>query len=144
MKYEIGTRVRTKSYYDLPQEMRIRGGISKVCGLDGEIIDRLYSESRGDYVYRIRFDGVRIASTAQFMDGSFYVIEEDPCPVTYMHKFEYLENLVVAHFYEVYEDGTQVEIAKGHGHIFHDGALGIAQAASYALKKLYQNMENNN
>lgn len=144
MTYEIGTRVRTKNYCDLPEEMRIRGGISKTCGLDGEIIDRLYSESRGDYVYRIRFDGARIASTAQFMDGSFDVIEDDPLPVTYKHEFEYLENLVVARFYEVYEDGTQVEIAKGHGHIFHDGALGIAQAASYALKKLYQSMENNN
>jgi hypothetical protein len=144
MEYSIGQKVKVKSYGELPESMKRRGGIPKVCGLQGEIVDKVYSEAKGCTIYRIYFDGARIASSAQFVDGSFDVIEDDPSPITYMHEFDYLENLVVARFYEVYEDGTQVEIAKGHGHIFHDGALGIAQAASYALKKLYQSMENNN
>ncbi|MBQ7873736.1 MAG: hypothetical protein IJ306_01045 [Oscillospiraceae bacterium] len=29
------------------------------------------------------------------------------------------------------------EIARGHGHVIHTGDLGIAQATSYAFKKIY-------
>ena len=30
---------------------------------------------------------------------------------------------------------------RGHGHIIHEGAMGIAQASAYALKKIWQKME---
>lgn len=43
-----------------------------------------------------------------------------------------------------YEDGTSKEIGRGHGHIIHEGALGIAQATSYALYRLYKRLEENN
>lgn len=98
-----------------------------MCGLYGEIIDKLYSEAKGGYVYKIHFDESRLPSRIDFIDGSFEVIKDDP-----------LENLVIARFYEIYEDGTKVEIAKGHGHIIHDGIVGIAQASSWALKKIYE------
>ena len=57
--------------------------------------------------------------------------------VTYYHEFDYLDNVVVARFYEV-KGEEMTEIARGHGHIIHEGALGIAQASSYALKRIYQ------
>lgn len=138
MEYSIGTRVRVKSYGDLPTSMQVRGGIVKVCGLDGEIVDKLYSEAKSGYIYKIQIGGSKTASRVDFIDGSFDVIEDDPVPVTYMHEFEYLDNIVIARFYEVYEDGTQVEIARGHGHIIHDGVVGVAQASSWALKKIYE------
>lgn len=31
-----------------------------------------------------------------------------------------------------------VEIARGHGHVIHGGDLGIAQATSYAFRKIYE------
>ena len=100
-------------------------------------VAQCYTSEKGDNVYSIHWDdgdgGLMTADKIEKYDN-----------VTYTFNFDYLENLVVARFYEVYEDGTQFEIAKGHGHIFHDGALGIAQAASYALKKLYQNLEDDN
>ena len=29
---------------------------------------------------------------------------------------------------------------KGHAHLLHDGVVGYAQAASYALKKIYEKL----
>ena len=48
-------------------------------------------------------------------------------------------NVVVARLYET-KDGEEKEIAKGHGHIIHEGAIGIAQASSYALKRIYEDL----
>ena len=40
------------------------------------------------------------------------------------------------------KDGTI--ISKGHGHVIHAGDVGIAQAASYATKRMYFNMKGEN
>lgn len=144
MEYSIGQRVRINSYGDLPESMKTGGGVSKVCGLDGEIVDKLYSEAKGGYIYKIQLDGSKAASRVDFIDGSFDVIEDSPVPVTYTHEFEYLENIVIARFYEVYEGGERVEIARGHGHIIHEGTVGVAQASSWALKKIYEKVADEN
>jgi hypothetical protein len=60
-------------------------------------------------------------------------------PAKYYHEIEYLENVVLVILYEATEDGP-VEIARGHGHIIHEGAKGITQATSYALKKIWYKM----
>jgi hypothetical protein len=143
MEYSIGQRVRINSYGNLPEAMKT-AGISKVCGLDGEIVDKLYSEAKGGYFYKIRMDGSNKPSSVDFIDGSFEAFMDDPIPVDYVHEFEYLENLVIARFYEVYEDGTKVEVARGHGHIIHEGILGVAQASSWALKKIYEKVAEDN
>ena len=56
-----------------------------------------------------------------------------------MKAFNIGDRVRVKEYYEI-KDNQKTEIAKGHGHIFHEGVLGIAQAASYALKKLYQKL----
>ena len=58
-------------------------------------------------------------------------------PTTYKYEFEHLENVVVARLYEIKGD-VVTEVARGHGHIMHDGVIGVAQAASYALKRIYE------
>lgn len=108
---------------------------------DPEVVGRVlknYTSADGDNAYLIEYDDER--GTEIVDEGNLEKFDN----VTYDIKLEYLENLVVARLYEKHEDGWRDEIAKGHGHIFHDGALGIAQAASYALKKLYQKLEENN
>lgn len=47
--------------------------------------------------------------------------------------------MVVAKFIETKGD-TETELGRGHGHMIHEGALGIAQASSYALKKIFEKM----
>lgn len=57
----------------------------------------------------------------------------------YTYEIEHVDNTVVARLYEVKGD-VKTEIAIGHGHIMHEGVLGVAQAASYALKRIYMNL----
>lgn len=100
----------------------------------GTIIDRFHSElSNHECIYIFSHDN----------DDEEEMVYEDEIDlideVSYQHEFEYLDNLVIAKFYEI-RGTNKTEIARGHGHIIHEGALGVAQASSYALKKVYENM----
>lgn len=68
------------------------------------------------------------ASIAQRADGP-----------KYYHEITYLDDLVLVVLYEATDTGPR-EIARGHGHIIHEGARGITQAAGYALKKIWYRM----
>lgn len=137
MEFNIGERVRIKPYDEIPEGARNKR-IGQFARLEGEIVDKMYSEARGLTVYRIHLDGYDRPSKCDFVEGSFCFavgcVESE-----YAYEFEYLEKLVVARLYKI-EDGKKVELAKGHGHIFHDDAYGIAQAASYALKRICDNL----
>lgn len=138
MEFYIGDKVRVRPFEKISEEIRSRG-LGKSAGKEGEIVDVMYSNAKGCNVYKIHFDGDASCSRTDFPEGSFDLVSDLEAP-TYTYEFEYLENLVVARLYEVTED-SKTEIAKGHGHIFHDGVLGIAQAASYAVKKIYYKLD---
>ena len=57
-------------------------------------------------------------------------------PNRYWHEITYLDNAVLVVLYEATEDGPK-ELARAHGHIIHEGADGIAQAASYAMRLIW-------
>lgn len=141
MEFNIGDRVRVKNYEELPEQMKSRGG-ARLCGKDGEIVDKLWSGAKGCTVYKIHFDGADRPSSIDFLTKAIDLISEFD-KKTYCYEFDYLDNVVVAKFYEVGED-YKTEIARGHGHIIHEGEIGIAQAASYALKKIHQKLSEKN
>lgn len=138
MEFNINDRVRVRQYDDIPEVLRNRG-LGKSAGKDGEIVDIMWSNAREAYVYRIQFDGCDMPSRTDFIEGTFDLISELE-KAEYTYEFEYAENLVIARLYEIKGDAKKL-IARGHGHIFHDGVLGIAQAASYALKRIYKDLE---
>jgi hypothetical protein len=133
MKFNIGDRVRVRRYNDIPDNIKNKG-IGKSAGKDGEIVDVMYSNAKDCYVCRILFDENARPSHTDFPEGSFDLISELE-QATYTYEFEYLENVVVARLYEIKGD-EKTEIGLAHGHIFHRGAFGVAQAASYALKRI--------
>ena len=45
---------------------------------------------------------------------------------------DYADNVVIVRLL----DANDNEVARGHGHIIHEGALGIAQAVSYASRRI--------
>ena len=137
MEFNISDRVRIKAYEDLPEEGKHKG-LSKHAGRDGTIVDVMWSNARECYLYKMLFDDCDSPSRTEFPEGSFDLIPELEQP-TYTIEFEYAENLTIARLYEIRGE-EKVEVAKGHGHVFHDGALGIAQSASYACKKLWFSM----
>ena len=140
MEFNIGERVRIRAYDDMPEKVRNKG-IARNCGKDGEIVDKLWSAAKDCMCYHIKLDDMNCISGALYTEGMFDRISDLTPKVTYVYEFDNLENLVAARFYEVDENGIKTEIARGHGHIFHEGAYGIAQASSYALKRIMKKME---
>lgn len=138
MEFNINDRVRVRQYEDIPENLR-NIGLGKSAGKDGEIVDILWSNAKEAYVYSILFDGCDTPSRTYFVEGTFDLISELE-KAEYTYEFEYAENLVVARLYEIKGD-TRKLVSRGHGHIFHNGVLGIAQAASYALKRIYKDLE---
>ena len=61
MDFEIQDKVRVVSYEELPLELRNKA-IAKACGKEGEIVDRLYSEAEGGYIYRVRLEAIGAVS----------------------------------------------------------------------------------
>lgn len=112
MEFKIGDQVRINATYEF-----------------GYIADKFRSQS-GQFAYMVEFEtGTKMLYGEDELE--FYKKATD-----YTYEIERVENVVIARFYEV-ENDIKTEIAVGHGHIFHEGVLGVAQAASYALKKIY-------
>lgn len=136
MEFNIGDRILVRPYEDIPSESRTKA-IGRLCGKKGTIVDKLFSGCFDGFVYIIKFDDFDITSKKMWTEDMFYILKE--IPVRYEYEFEYGEDTVVAKLYEVRgEEKTEVE--SGIGRIIHDGVLGIAQASSYDLKKIYEKM----
>lgn len=144
MEIKIGDKVKVKAYADIPAEQKVRkvgnnphlwnSGKAKCCGKVGTVIDCLYSGMYECDVYRVQFDGDDLPSRPLFDIDAFEPVEEE-IPAEFSFKIDIAENVVIA---IMLKDGKQV--CRGHAHIIHEGTIGIAQAASYALKRLYSNM----
>lgn len=118
-------------------ELKIGDRVSTtLCSSHGRIVDIL-TATGGRKLYTIHFDGDTEPSRFIFTESE---ITKEPS-VEYKWEFEVLENVVVGIMYEVIGD-QKTEVARGHGHLIHEGRVGVAQAASYALKKAYENLNN--
>ena len=101
----------------------------------GTIIDKMRSEARGRFIYVIKPS-----------DGGRLTMREEGDLELYRKKAEYkveteiADNVVIGIIYEVI-DGEEYEVCRGHGHIIHEGAEGIAQACSYAYKKAFAEID---
>ena len=133
-EFRIGDRVRVRDYNDIPTELQSKG-IARMCGEIGTIEDVFYSEGKKCNLYVIQFDNYT-TSTKMWRAELLEEVNED---VSYGYEFDFCDNVVIAILYE-YKEDSKTEIMRGHGHIIHEGAIGIAQAASYALKKIYYKM----
>ena len=96
-------------------------------GRVGTVVDKMYSELMEGYYYELDSEGYVLYKEDEL---SLFVEK-----LEYAYEIEHVEKLVVARLYKIV-NGEKTEIAKGHGHIFHDGVYGVAQAASYALKRI--------
>lgn len=132
-EYSIGSRVRIKDYEDIPEAYKTRG-LGRMCGEFGTIEDIFYSEAYKCNLYVIQFDNYT-TSTKLWKAEQFELVDDN---VIYTYEFEFLDNVVVARLFEVRDGIKTAELAKGHGHIIHDGVEGIAQASSHALKRIYR------
>lgn len=142
-EWNIGDKVKVIERSDISADLKVKtaggdpalwtGPKSRLAGMVGEVADKLYSEKFGCHVYKLHLEGFDRVSNAQFVSDD---LVELPKPTANLRfELEILENVVVA---RMYDGDTQLGV--GHGHVFHDGALGIMQAGSFAMKRCYENM----
>lgn len=98
------------------------------------VTDRLYSEAKSQNLYEITYDGAKAPCMQWLKEEDLERVPE----ITKSYRFDVqlLENVVLAVVYEQ-EGDKDTEIARGHGHIMHKNEVGVLQAASYAMKKAY-------
>lgn len=140
MAFNIGDRVRVRDWRVVTSEQgsteRWKGGKAQNCGKEGNIIDKLSSEKRGCTIYKVHFDDTGIPSSVDYTENELERVvsstKENGITASLSINFELANNVVIT---EITEHGEI--IARGHGHIIHDGTIGVVQAASYALKKAY-------
>ena len=103
----------------------------EVGGEAGTIIDMFISKKGDRPHYYIEFDNGEREFCVEDVVFPLQESSADGCTVS----VDIAENVVVM----VLRDGNGKEIARGHGHLIHEGSLGIAQAVSYAGKRLFYN-----
>ena len=120
MEFNIGDRVRSLTFDQ-----------------EGVIEDKLYSKKTDEWVYTVHFDGSHYPFATPFSREELDFVGEE---IAYRWElFMADDNVVTAVMYETI-DGVEREIARNHGHIIHSGVIGVAQAASFAMKKIYIGM----
>lgn len=106
-------------------------------GKEGIIEDKLYSHKLDDWMYTIKFDDSGVPYARPIAGDDLEAVEEEK---TYRWEvFQADTNVVTAVMYEVV-NGVEREVDRKHGHVIHNGAIGFAQAASYAMKRIYIGM----
>ena len=101
----------------------------------GKVTDVMYSASKDAYTYEVTNEQT---AAEMFSEDELKPVAEKKC-YSMDIRIDVVSNVVIATLYEETED-TKSPMAKGHGHMIHEGALGVAQAASYACKRLYESL----
>ena len=136
MEFYIGNRIKIKEYQAIPEQHRTRA-IGRLCGAVGTVTDKLWSENDNGFVYRVHLDGYDRPSSKLWLQEHLDRYVEPS--VEYKCEFDVTDDMVVAVLYET-TDHSKVEIARARGRIIYEGALGVAQAYSYALRRIYTDL----
>lgn len=126
-KYKIGDRVKIVPNVDF-----------------GIITDIMFSYKYKENLYEVCSD-----DDADVFLGKFVACDLTEAPMARDFsmdiKIDIAQNVVIATLWES-DGGVQKLLRRGHGRIIHDGEIGIAQAASYACRRLYESLTgvNNN
>ena len=99
-------------------------------GKCGKVIDKMYSEAYDRFFFEVEYD-----ETSNLFQADDLMHDED-AQAKYHFTIEQKEGVVIAVLY----DDNDKEVARGHGHVLHNGVVGFTQAASYALKRIYTDM----
>jgi hypothetical protein len=98
----------------------------------GKVVDVLYSAHKDKYTYEVDSDE---AGVDMFDEDDLEPAKSKEYSMDI--KIDIAGNVLIATLYESV-GGVLKPIAKGHGHLIHEGEIGIAQAASYACNRLWK------
>lgn len=137
--YHLGDRVRILPYEDSPEYLRNKR--KAVLGDKiGTVVDTLTRVGTNVTLYIVHIDGYDVPSSVLWAEAELIRFAEEP--KTYDFNITIENNVAAVEMHELCGK-KKTFLTRGHGHILHDGAYGIAQAVSYALKHIYRNLEEN-
>jgi hypothetical protein len=119
--------------FNFGDKVKITDKISEHYGKVGKVVDILRSSKFGRTLYNISFGDSEHSERAYYREYSLEPYAEEDIEDLY-YEFEVAGNVVIARLF----DGNGNELQRGHGHIIHEGIKGFTQAASYALKKIFE------
>lgn len=111
-------------------------------GETGKIVDRMYSEKEKEFYYGVNYDSRDVDEILLAKGNELRELSKENGE-NYEAEINLLNNVCVAIIYRK-ENGGKKEVCRGHGHIIHEGDIGVAQALSYAFKKAYEKLNNGN
>jgi hypothetical protein len=126
--------------------MEIGQKVRNSYGETGTIVDRMYSTREDKYFYSVKLDSRD--EEVLYSSENLQKVEELPMD-NFEFEVEILDGVVVCKVFKTDSTyrvlgGKKKEISRGHGHIIHEGDIGIMQAFSYAAKKAYEKLNNGN
>ncbi len=105
----------------------------------GTIVDKMYSEADSKFIYKVLFENNIRSFTMFYNEEDLEICDEVKDKAQYTVETEILNNVVIVKILKSEKDSlVKEELVRGHGHIIHEGDIGIVQALSYALKKAYE------
>lgn len=118
-KFKIGDRVR------LVERPEIEGVVTDVYG----------STFTTDVLYEITADN----------DISLFRQEGqlEPAPIIKVYSFEAIvdASAAVVTMFDVTDENAKTVVSRGHAHILHDGEVGMAQAVSFAARRMFEALD---
>jgi hypothetical protein len=111
--------------------------IELATGESGVITDKMYSQARECFIYIVKPDDSNLRAHTRTAEE----LEPFRKKTEYQIETQIADNVVIVIIYEV-ECGEMYEVCRGHGHIIHEGAEGIAQALAYASKQAFIAIDN--
>jgi hypothetical protein len=98
--------------------------VRKATQQEGKVIDILTTSGYG-YLYVVELE----SGERHYGEGSEYRMSGTS---EYHVEVDHADNVIIVRLL----DANGNEVARGHGHIIHEGAIGIAQAVSYASRRV--------
>jgi hypothetical protein len=120
-KFQIGDRVKIPS-----KQMTI-----------GTVCDIWHSLVQDKMMYAVDIEG---GGRGLYMENQ---LEPAPLPIEFTFTATCENNIAVVCMMATQGEKTWV-YARGHAHILHDGAVGEAQAISYAAKRMFESLDTKN
>ena len=120
-KFRIGDRVKIPS-----KQLTI-----------GVVADIWHSLGKNAVMYAVTMEG---GSTGLYNEDQ---LEPAPLPITYHFNAVIEGNVAVVTMHGTQGDKEWV-ISRGHAHILHDGEVGMAQAVSYAARRMFEAQDRQN
>lgn len=117
-KFQIGDRVKIPS-----KDLRI-----------GIVTDIWHSLAQSKLVYAVNLEG---GNTGLYAEEQ---LEPAPIPITFSWEANIDGNVAVVTMNAKQGDKEWV-YARGHAHILHDGEVGMAQAVSYAARRMFESLD---